>query len=313
TETGTLNGGNTADFYFECSSVSLSKVFYLTYSSVELTFTGALDPTTAALTTSYSISAGTISSVDILDGQTVAINLAADLTKNTSYTFHANATLLATDLIPVNTNSIKELFLFPSITKAEMIDEQTVKIYFNKAMNILEAGDSWYYFVYAADWSSYSYGGLAVYDHEEFTTVLHLLFPLEMNRDDYYVEGWADYMYGDDVYIHDTKGYNLFQSGDIYAIFSTDINDLDLVYSYPSPATGAYITFANLVGEGTISIYTLSGVKIKEVEFTPASDQLQVTLENDSNNDLCSGVYLYRVETDAEGAEVKTGSFAIMK
>ncbi|MCK4644505.1 lamin tail domain-containing protein [bacterium] len=315
TDLNPINSANSGVARIDGTRITFDSITVLGIDSILLSFSGnvgalAADPANYDITPVGLTIAGVVPS-----GSGVTMYFTGDIPRSITYTVTANINdAVGVDIDGANdAQTFQDAVNYPKITKAEMIDEQTIKIYFNKAMNILEAGDSWYYFVYAADWSHYSYGGLAVYDHEEYSTVLHLLFPLEMNRDDYYVEGWAGYMYGDDIYIHDTKGYDISQSGQPYAVFNTNIDDLEMVYSYPSPATGSSITFANLVGSGTISIYTLSGVKIKDVDFDNTSDKKVVTLENDAEYDLKSGVYLYRVETDADGADVKTGSFAIMK
>ena len=193
-----------------------------------------------------------------------------------------------------------------------MINNQTVKVYFNKDMMLDPdtfgyVKDSWLYFVYAADWSNYHFVNMVEYNIDEKSATLHLDSKMSMNTD-YVVECDGIYTYGGG-YVMDAEGYTVDQSGKYYATFKTTINDLSLVYTYPSPAVyGGSITFTNLKGSGTISIYTVNGVKIKDVEFTD-TEQV-VDLKTEAGKDLNSGVYFYRIKSDAG---TKTGSFAVLK
>ena len=73
------------------------------------------------------------------------------------------------------------------------------------------------------------------------------------------------------------------------------------------------IDFRNLPKECTISIFAISGRRIKVIEHFGSNDQSIATwnLQSDDGLDVSYGVYIYHV--DAPGIGEKIGRFAIIK
>jgi hypothetical protein len=105
-----------------------------------------------------------------------------------------------------------------------------------------------------------------------------------------------------------------------YVVLTSFANDLSDVYVYPNPAeigTGiTKITFANLPQYANISIWTLDGTKVGEVEENDGNGGVDFNLKDFSGNYLSSGVYIYRIvmldEFDNENDE-KIGKFAVVR
>jgi len=105
-----------------------------------------------------------------------------------------------------------------------------------------------------------------------------------------------------------------------YIVLTGFAKDLSDVYTYPNPAeigTGiTKITFANLPQYAKITIWTLDGIKVGEVEEQDGNGGADFTLKDFSGSFLASGVYIYRIvmldEFDNESDE-KIGKFAIVR
>ncbi|MGB5892775.1 MAG: T9SS type A sorting domain-containing protein, partial [Ignavibacteriaceae bacterium] len=105
-----------------------------------------------------------------------------------------------------------------------------------------------------------------------------------------------------------------------YIVLTGFANDLSDVYAYPNPAeigTGiTKITFANLPQYANITIWTLDGTKVGEVEENDGNGGADFNLSDFSGAFLASGIYIYRIvmldEFDNESDE-KIGKFAVVR
>lgn len=105
-----------------------------------------------------------------------------------------------------------------------------------------------------------------------------------------------------------------------FLILTSITQDLSSVYVYPSPArlksgTGK-ITFANLPQRAKIVIFTLSGIKVKEIDENSGTGGVDYDLRDKNNVPISSGIYIYRiVRLDASNNEVeeKIGKFAVVQ
>jgi hypothetical protein len=105
-----------------------------------------------------------------------------------------------------------------------------------------------------------------------------------------------------------------------YVVLTGFANDLSDVYVYPNPAeigTGiTKITFANLPQYANITIWTLDGTKVGEVEENDGNGGADFNLQDFSGDFLSSGIYIYRIvmldEINNESDE-KIGKFAVVR
>ncbi|MGB5847525.1 MAG: T9SS type A sorting domain-containing protein, partial [Ignavibacteriaceae bacterium] len=105
-----------------------------------------------------------------------------------------------------------------------------------------------------------------------------------------------------------------------YIVLTGFAKDLSDAYPYPNPAeigTGiTKITFANLPQYANITIWTLDGTKVGEVEENDGNGGADFNLNDFSGAFLASGVYIYRIvmldEFDNESDE-KIGKFAVVR
>jgi len=105
-----------------------------------------------------------------------------------------------------------------------------------------------------------------------------------------------------------------------YIVLTGFANDLSDVYVYPNPAeigTGiTNITFANLPQYATITIWTLDGTKVGEVEENDGNGGVDFNLQDFSGNLLSSGVYIYRIvmlDQFNNESDEKIGKFAVVR
>ncbi len=306
------------DYTASCSLagdyLTLDEAEIIDYITVELTFSGDVDPVSAGDPANYGVSP--VLDIDYADvsGDVVTLYFASELVLNTEYTITANIedTLYFDIDSSANTVAVTQTAVYPKVVSAKMINEQTVSVTFSKDMYLdfysFGVKDSWLYFVYMDDFANYHYVNMVDYDIESRTATLHLDSPMTMQVDNYIVEASGWWTYGEGIYPSDTEGYDVSQSGEYLKYFSTEFDDLEMVHTYPSPATGDNVTFTNLVGTGTISVFTVSGVKVLEEEFD--ATELTIDLKNPGGATLVSGVYLYSIDSD-KGK--RTGTFAILK
>jgi subtilisin family serine protease len=104
-----------------------------------------------------------------------------------------------------------------------------------------------------------------------------------------------------------------------YVVLTSFANDLSDVYVYPNPVNSSKnetITFANLPRYAKITIWSISGTKINEIEERDGNGGITYNLKDFSGRNISSGVYFYRIvmldETNEEKEE-KLGKFAVIK
>ncbi|RKY91199.1 MAG: hypothetical protein DRQ13_11700, partial [Ignavibacteriae bacterium] len=105
-----------------------------------------------------------------------------------------------------------------------------------------------------------------------------------------------------------------------YIVLSNFANDLSDVYVYPNPANvndgAGTITFANLPQRAKITIWTLYGTQVNELEETDGDGGVAFTLTDFSGDYLASGIYVYRVvmlDEFSNESEEKLGKFAVFR
>jgi len=104
-----------------------------------------------------------------------------------------------------------------------------------------------------------------------------------------------------------------------YIVLSSFANDLSDVYVYPNPVkptSGEALTFANLPIYAQITIWTVDGTKIGEIEESDGNGGVTFNLLDLSGNTLSSGIYIYRVvmlDESKNEQEEKLGKFAVIK
>jgi hypothetical protein len=103
-----------------------------------------------------------------------------------------------------------------------------------------------------------------------------------------------------------------------YVVLSTFAKDLSDVYVYPNPTKEGTekITFANLPQRAKISIWTMDGILINEIEETDGNGGVDYSLIDLGGNKISTGIYFYRIvqldEMRNEGEE-KLGKFAVVR
>ncbi|HCY77542.1 MAG TPA: hypothetical protein DHV28_16630 [Ignavibacteriales bacterium] len=103
-----------------------------------------------------------------------------------------------------------------------------------------------------------------------------------------------------------------------YLVLSTYAKDLSEVYVYPNPSKEGTekVTFANLPQRARITIWTIDGILVNEIEETDGNGGVDFNLTDFSGNRISSGVYIYRIvqldDMRSEGEE-KLGKFAIVR
>ena len=103
-----------------------------------------------------------------------------------------------------------------------------------------------------------------------------------------------------------------------YLVLSIFAKDLSNVFVYPNPTkeNSEKITFANLPKRAKITIWSIDGKMIFELEENDGNGGVDFDLKDFSGNRLSSGVYIYRVvQLDNMGndGEEKLGKFAIIR
>ncbi|GIK60911.1 MAG: S8 family serine peptidase [Ignavibacteriota bacterium] len=104
-----------------------------------------------------------------------------------------------------------------------------------------------------------------------------------------------------------------------YIVLSTFASDLSNVYVYPNPVhpeSGESLTFANLPKYAHITIWTIDGNRIGEIEEADGNGGVTFELKDLNGNTLSSGIYVYRVvmlDESKNEQEEKLGKFAVIK
>ncbi len=103
-----------------------------------------------------------------------------------------------------------------------------------------------------------------------------------------------------------------------YIVLSSFAKDLSDVYVYPNPTKAGTekITFANLPQRAKITIWSVDGNLVNEVEETDGNGGVDFDLRDNQGKNLASGIYFYRIvqldEQSNEGEE-KLGKFAVIR
>ena len=103
-----------------------------------------------------------------------------------------------------------------------------------------------------------------------------------------------------------------------YIVLSTYAKDLSDVYVYPNPTNehANKITFANLPQRAKITIWSIDGVLINEVEETDGNGGVDYNLTDLSGSHISSGIYIYRIvqlDDQSNEGEEKLGKFAVVR
>jgi hypothetical protein len=104
-----------------------------------------------------------------------------------------------------------------------------------------------------------------------------------------------------------------------YIVLSSFANDLSDVYVYPNPVNpteGEELTFANLPRYAQITIWTIDGAKIGEIEESDGNGGVTFNLKDLSGNTLSTGIYFYRIvmlDDSQNEQEEKLGKFAVIR
>jgi hypothetical protein len=104
-----------------------------------------------------------------------------------------------------------------------------------------------------------------------------------------------------------------------YIVLTSFATDLSEVYTYPNPVNiskAEGITFANLPRYAQITIWSISGTKINEIEERDGDGGVTYNLKDFSGKDISSGVYFYRIvmlDEANDEKEEKLGKFAVIK
>ncbi len=103
-----------------------------------------------------------------------------------------------------------------------------------------------------------------------------------------------------------------------YVVLTSFAKDLSAVYVYPNPTKESTekVTFANLPQRAKITIWTIDGTMVNEIEETDGNGGVDFNLKDFSGNKISTGIYIYRIvqldATNNEGEE-KLGKFAIVR
>ena len=103
-----------------------------------------------------------------------------------------------------------------------------------------------------------------------------------------------------------------------YVVLTSFAKDLSDVYVYPNPTRESTekVTFANLPQRAKITIWTIDGTMVNEIEETDGNGGVDFNLKDFSGNKISTGIYIYRIvqldATNNEGEE-KLGKFAIVR
>jgi hypothetical protein len=120
-----------------------------------------------------------------------------------------------------------------------------------------------------------------------------------------------------DVYSSNSLKIN--EGAGSYIVLSSFENDLSSVYVYPNPvkpSNGEMLTFAKLPQYAQISIWTIDGTKIGEIDESDGNGGASFNLIDSNGNALPTGIYIYRVVmTDENNNEQdeKLGKFAVIR
>jgi hypothetical protein len=123
-----------------------------------------------------------------------------------------------------------------------------------------------------------------------------------------------------DVYSSSSTGNLKINTGaGSYIVLSSYENDLSQVYVYPNPvkpSLGEMLTFAKLPQYAQITIWSIEGTKINELNESDGNGGASFNLVDSNGNLLPTGVYIYRIvmtdENNNEQDEI-LGKFAVIR
>jgi hypothetical protein len=104
-----------------------------------------------------------------------------------------------------------------------------------------------------------------------------------------------------------------------YIVLTGFAKDLSDVYVYPNPvkpSNGESLTFANIPRYAKITIWTIDGTKIGDLEETDGNGGITFNLLDINGNQLSSGIYFYRIvmlDDSQNEQEEKLGKFAVIR
>jgi subtilisin family serine protease len=112
-------------------------------------------------------------------------------------------------------------------------------------------------------------------------------------------------------------GVQLVQGKGQVVSIAQERNDLDHIVVYPNPGrTSGNINFVNIPSNCRITIYSISGERIKIFENRTTFEGITWDIRDESGNSLSSGIYVYRVErlNNSGGIdESRIGKIAIIR
>jgi subtilisin family serine protease len=113
------------------------------------------------------------------------------------------------------------------------------------------------------------------------------------------------------------KGVQLVQGKGQVVSIAQERDDLDHIVVYPNPGrTSGNINFVNIPSNCRITIYSISGERIKLFENRTTSEGITWDIRDERGNYLSSGIYLYRVERlndDGGSGDSRIGKIAIIR
>lgn len=105
-----------------------------------------------------------------------------------------------------------------------------------------------------------------------------------------------------------------------YIILSSFTKNLSDVYVYPNPVRVddniLKLTFANLPKRAKITIWTIDGKKVNELEEEDGNGGLDYNLKDEEGQGIGSGIYIYRIiqfDDKKNETEEKIGKFAVIR
>jgi hypothetical protein len=105
-----------------------------------------------------------------------------------------------------------------------------------------------------------------------------------------------------------------------FVVLSSFAESISDVYVYPNPfkldGISNFLTFANLTQNARITIFTINGIKVKELEETDGNGGVNWDLKDEKGEIVGSGIYIYRVVSlDEFNTEVeeKIEKFAVIR
>ena len=119
--------------------------------------------------------------------------------------------------------------------------------------------------------------------------------------------------------VYSSNNLKINEGAGSYIVLSSFANDLSEVYVYPNPvkpSNGEILTFAMLPKYAQITIWSIDGKMIGEVEESDGNGGASFNLVDSNGKQLSSGIYFYRVvmtDDKKNEQEEKLGKFAVIR